>query len=326
VTNVRELWFVGPQQVELRNRPAPLVIGAGQLRARALASGISQGTELLLYKGEGPTPFDPSLDAPGAPTYPRRYGYAWVGEVVESNSARHAPGSRVFALAPHGDQHCFDAEQARPLPEGVPTERAVLAANLETAVNVIWDAGVALGDDVVVIGGGVVGLLVGYAARRGGAGSVGVIEPSAVRRQAALKLGFDRAVGPEQSFERGADVVIEATGNPACLDRAVGLARDEGLVVVASFYGERTAPVALGADFHRRRLTLRASQVSRLSPSRSVGWSLARRFALVSTLLADPVLDALLEQPVAFAEAAATYARLARAPGDGLQTLFHYAS
>ncbi len=322
---MRELWFVGPQTVELRVGPAPRVLGSGQLRARAVASGISQGTELLLYRGEGPTPFDPSLDAPGAPTYPRRYGYAWVGEVVESLSDEHPLGSRVFALAPHGDEHCFDAERARRLPDGLPAERAVLAANLETAVNVVWDAGVALGDDVLVIGGGVVGLLAGYAARRGGATSVRLLEPSALRRQAALQLGFDAAFAPEQAILQPADVVIEASGNPACLDRAVALARDEGLIVVASFYGQRVAPVALGADFHRRRLTLRASQVSRLPPARSVGWSFARRFALVTDLLKDPALDALLERPVPFAEAPATYARLVRAPGDALQTLFHYA-
>src|SRR4051812_49262893 len=176
--SLRELWFTAPGQVELRGAlPAPLA--SGQARLRALASGISQGTELLLYEGAGPTPFDPSLDAPGAPTYPRRYGYAWVGEVVESKSDQHAPGARVFALLPHGDQHCLDAARARRLPEGVPAERAVLAATLETAVNVVWDASVGLGDDVVVIGGGVVGLLAGYAARRSGAGSVCVIEPSA---------------------------------------------------------------------------------------------------------------------------------------------------
>ncbi len=321
----RELWFVGPQTVELRKGAAPRALGPGQLRARALASGISQGTELLLYKGEGPTPFDPSLDAPGAPTYPRRYGYAWVGEVVESTSDAHPLGARVFALAPHGDQHCFDADLARRLPEGLSAERAVLAANLETAVNVVWDAGVGLGDDVLVIGGGVVGLLAGYAARRSGAGSVRLIEPSGLRRQAALKLGFTTAVSPQEIVELKADVVIEASGNPACLDQAVALARDEGLIVVASFYGQRVAPVALGADFHRRRLTMRASQVSRLPLGRSIGWSFARRFALVTDLLQDPALEALLEPALPFADAPAIYARLARAPGDALQTLFHYA-
>jgi len=321
---VRELWFTGPEQVELRSA-LPAGLGAGQVRLRALASGISQGTELLLYRGEGPTPFDPSLDAPGAPTYPRRYGYAWVGEVVESHSPELSPGARAFALAPHGDEHCAEASQVRRLPDSVPAARAVLAANLETAVNVTWDAGVALGDDVVVVGGGVVGLLTGFAALRGGASRVRLLEPSERRRQVALALGFVQALPPEEAHGISADVVIEASGNPACLDLAVPLARDEGVIVVASFYGQRVAPVALGSDFHRRRLTLRASQVSRLPPSRSAGWSLARRFALVSELLQNPALDALLDPAVPFSEAPATYARLARAPGDSLQISFSYA-
>jgi threonine dehydrogenase-like Zn-dependent dehydrogenase len=200
-----------------------------------------------------------------------------------------------------------------------------LAANLETAVNVTWDAGIALGDDVVVVGGGIVGLLAGFTALRGGASRVRLLEPSQRRRQAALALGFEQALPPEDAHGISADVVIEASGNPACLDLAVPLARDEGVIVVASFYGQRVAPVALGSDFHRRRLTLRASQVSRLPPSRSAGWSLARRFALVTELLRNPVLDALLDPAVPFAEAPAIYARLARAPSDSLQTSFSYA-
>ncbi|HXK16443.1 MAG TPA: zinc-binding alcohol dehydrogenase [Polyangiaceae bacterium] len=321
--SLRELWFVAPEQVELRAAPsAPLL--PGQLRLRALASGISQGTELLLYRGEGPTPFDPSLDAPGAPTFPRRYGYAWVGEITESNSAAHAVGTRVFALLPHGDEHRVNAAQVRPLPEELPAERGVLAANLETAVNVVWDAAVALGDDVLVIGGGVVGLLTGHLAKLSGARRVLLVEPSAVRRRAALRLGFDDAWSPAQLPAISVDVVIEASGNPACLDLAIASARLEGVIVVASFYGERAANIALGADFHRRRLTLRASQVSRLPPGRSAGWSFSRRFELVVDLLKNPALDALLERPVPFDEAPSIYARLARAPGETLQMLFRY--
>ena len=320
----RELWFTGPERVEVRSGQAIGPLRAGQVRVRALASGISQGTELLLYRGEGPTPFDPSLDAPGTPTYPRRYGYAWVGEVVESQSDAQAVGARIFALAPHGDEHCLDATQVRALPATLPAERAVLAANMETAVNVGWDAGIALGDDVVVIGGGVVGLLIGYAARKSGASRVRLLEPSARRRQAALALGFTEAVSPGEGGGFSADVVIEASGNPACLDPALALVRDEGVVVVASFYGQRVAPVALGADFHRRRLSLRASQVSRLPPSHGVGWSFGRRFQLVCELLQNPALDALLDAAVPLGEAPATYARLARAPGEALQTLFRY--
>ncbi|RYZ02242.1 MAG: zinc-binding alcohol dehydrogenase [Myxococcales bacterium] len=322
----RELWFTGPGRVELREAGSIAVLAPGQLRARALASGISQGTELLLFNGEGPTPFDPSLDAPGALTYPRRYGYAWVGEVTESRSEQHAPGTRVFGLLPHGDEHVYEGARARALPKGVPPQRAVLAANLETAVNVAWDAGITLGDEVVVLGGGVVGCLVGWLAKRCGAHLVRVVEPSAVRRVAALELGVDEAVTPEELAPSAcADVVIEATGNPSCLARAIALARDEATIVVASFYGARVAEVPLGADFHRRRLTLRASQVSRLPPSRSAGWSFDRRFALVADLLQNPRLDALVAAPVPFSEAPAVYARLSRSPAESLQIVFDYA-
>ena len=321
----RELWFVAPQRVELRSVDTSAPLSDGQIRARALASGVSQGTELLLFKGEGPTPFDPSLDTPDAPTYPRRYGYAWVGEVQESRHESLAPGTRVFALAAHADEHRLDAGQARALPSSVPAERAVLAASLETAINVVWDARIGLGDDVVVIGGGIVGLLVGHLAKLSGARRLRLIEPSPTRRRAARALGFDEASSSVPGVAPVADVVVEASGNPECLEQAISLLRDEGVVVVASFYGQRLAQLALGSDFHRRRLSLRASQVSRIPPARSARWSLDRRFALVITLLQNPALDALLDEPVPLAHAEQVYARLARSPGDSLQTVFSYA-
>lgn len=318
----RELWFTAPGSVELREAPRCASLGAGQVRARALASGLSQGTELLLFKGEGPTPFDPSLDAPGAATYPRRYGYAWVGEVTESMSTSLAVGAHVFGLLPHGDEHVVAAERLRELPKEQPPTRAVLAANLETALNVVWDAAIALGDEVAVLGGGIVGLLSGFLATLGGA-RARLLEPSSRRREVAVALGLEVQLQPTT---RLADVVIEATGDPKSLDRAIELARDEATIVVASFYGSRVAPVALGAEFHRRRLTLRASQVSRLPPSRSVGWSYDRRFELVTRLLQDSRLEALLDPPVPFGEAPAVYARLLHAPGEALQTVFDYRS
>lgn len=326
----RGLWFVGPRAVEVRAAPLPPV-GPGQVLARALASGVSQGTELLLYRGEGNTPFDPSLDAPGAPTYPRRYGYAWVGEVVEAVEAVEGdrgvdglkPGTRVFALAPHGDLHVFDARAARPIDRAIPPARAVLAASLETAVTCVWDSGASLGDAVVVIGGGVIGLLVARLVAAAG-GRVRLVEPSPRRRAVAAALGI-AAVHPDDDAPHGdADVVVEATGNPAALDRAIAHAAHEATVVVASFYGARTAPLSLGADFHRRRLVMRASQVSSVPAARSARWTLARRFELVRSLLADARLDALVDPPESFDSAPAVYARLDRAPGDAMQTVFVY--
>ncbi len=292
---------------------------------RALASGVSQGTELLLYRGQGPTPFDPSLDAPGAPTYPRRYGYAWVGEVLDRGAGvTLPPGTRVFALAPHGDFHVLDVAAARPLDRAIPPGRAVLAASLETAITCVWDAGVQLGDAVVVLGGGVVGLLVAKLARSSG-GRVRLVEPSHHRRAVAQALGIP-AVSPDEDVPRAdADIVIEATGNPAVLERAIAHAAHEAVVVVvASFYGARAAPVPLGSDFHRRRLRLQSSQVSTLPASRGLRWTPARRFDLVHSLLRDPSLDALVERMHTFSDAVAVYERLDRSPGDAIQTVFEY--
>ena len=323
----RELWFTGPRAVEVRNGALP-PLRTGQVVARALASGVSQGTELLLYRGLGPTPFDPSLDASGAPTYPRRYGYAWVGEVIEraagiDDASVPAIGTRVFALAPHGSRHVLEATALRPLDRAIPPRRAVLAANLETAITCVWDAGISLGDRVVVLGGGVVGLLVARLATASG-GHVRLVEPSTRRRGVAAALGIV-AVSPDQDEPcADADVVVEATGDPRVLERAIEHAAREAAIVVASFYGSRTAPVPLGADFHRRRLRLVATQVSSLPPSHAPRWTFGRRFDLVRSLLAEPALDALIDPPCRFEDAVAVYERLDRSPGDAVQTVFEY--
>ncbi|HEY8039578.1 MAG TPA: zinc-binding alcohol dehydrogenase [Polyangiaceae bacterium] len=321
----RELWFVAPRAVEVRAGTAPTA-ARGQVLARALASGVSQGTELLLYRGEGPTPFDPSLDSPESPTYPRRYGYAWVGEVIDRGEAVEQPelGARVFALAPHGDLHALDARAARPLDPAIPPARAVLAASLETAVTCVWDAGVSLGDDVVVLGGGVVGALSGWLAASAGA-RVRLVEPSAPRRETARALGLALVCSPAEDEPRGdADVVIEATGDPSALDRAIAHAGREATVTVASFYGARTHPVALGGEFHRRRLVLRSSQVSSVPAGRRARWTATRRFELVRRLLEEPRLDALVSGVVSFDDAPAVYARLDATPDDLMQAVFDY--
>ena len=321
----RELWFLGPRQVEVRTGTPRPELAPGEVRVRALCSGVSQGTELLLYRGEGPIIFDPSLDASTAPTYPRRYGYAWVGEIIESQAHSLHPGQRIFALRTHGDVHVLRPQDVRCIPDGIPSARATLAANLETALNIVWDAGISLGDDVVVVGGGVVGLLTSLLCKRAGAVRVRLIEPSIRRREAAHVLGIDSVIAPEEDAPAGdADVVIEATGDPACLDRAILHAGPEALVVVASFYGERRSPVSLGVEFHRRRLQLKASQVSRLPPHKTARWDVTRRFARVLDYLGDERLDALLDPPVRFEDAPALFARLDADGGRALHSVFTY--
>ena len=292
---MRELWFVAPKKVEIRESE-PRAPANGEIVVRGLASCVSQGTELLLYRGEGPPRFDPSLDAAG---YPCRYGYAWVGE-TES-------GARVFALAPHADAHVLRESDLRELPNDVPEARAALAANLETAVTCVWDSEIGLGDRALVLGGGVIGILVAWLLERAGA-KVTLAEPRRQRRAAALALVPNLTLGdvPEGS----ADVVIEATGDPRALDVAVKACASGGRIVVASFYGARRRPIDLGDRFHRERLELRSSQVSRIPPRLSSRWNVDRRFALVVDLLGEPGLDHLLAPPVPFARAPQLYASL----------------
>ncbi len=308
----RALWFVAPRSVELRSETlrAP---GPREVVVRGLASGVSQGTEMLLYRGEGPEVFDPSLAGPagGATTYPRRYGYAWVGEITACGSnARLREGTRVFALAPHGEGHVLDSDAVRALPEDFSATRAVLAANLETAITCAWDASPSLGDDAVVLGGGVVGILTAWLLAKTGA-NVTLIERSEKRRAAARALAPSLLIESAAAPDGTADVVVEATGDPRVLDDAIAWTRPEGRIVVASFYGARRAPVDLGDAFHRRRLELRASQVSTIPPRLRERWTPARRWLFVLSLLHERALDALIAPPTPFERAAELYAALA---------------
>jgi threonine dehydrogenase-like Zn-dependent dehydrogenase len=258
--------------------------------------------------------------------YPRRYGYAWVGEVIALGEGVAAPsvGTRVFALAPHGDLHALDATDLRLIDPSIPPTRAVLAANLETAVTCVWDSGASIGDEVVVLGGGTVGLLTTWILTAAGA-RVRLVEPSPKRRELGRILGAVVALSPAEDAPKGdADVVFEATGDPRALDSAIQHAGREAKIIVASFYGSRSFPIHLGADFHRRRLVLRASQVSTIPPSRAPRWDARRRFQVVHRLLRDARLDALIDQPAAFDDACRVYARLDASPGETAQAVFDY--
>ncbi|MBS2016827.1 MAG: NAD-binding protein [Deltaproteobacteria bacterium] len=298
-----------PRRVEVRDEPMP-ARGEGELLVRATASAISQGTEMLLYRGEGPERFDPSLDA-SARTYPQRYGYCWVGEVVEGEGL--PAGEQVFALASHATMHVLPVDRVRPIAKAVPATRAVLGANLETALTCTWDAEPALGERAVVLGGGVVGILVAWLLSRCGA-RVTLVERSARRRAAAQALiGAQVELCAALAPEGTSDLVVEATGDPANLDLAIACCAPEARIVVASFYGARRASLDLGDRFHRARLTLRSSQVSTVPPRMAArGWDHRRRWSLVASLLEEQALDALVAPPFPFERAADLYAELDR--------------
>ena len=300
---------------------------AGQVLVRAAFSGISRGTEALVFNGEVPPSQYGVMRAPfqaGEFPGPVKYGYASVGEVQPEGAPPDLAGRTVFCLYPHQDLYRVPAADVTPVPDDVPPGRAVLAANMETAVNVVWDARPAAGDRIVVIGAGVVGLLVAWLCRQVPGTAVTAVDVNPERASAARALGVAFRTAPET--RAAADVVVHASGQPDGLRVALGIAGVEGTIVEASWYGSRSVPLPLGEAFHSRRLTLRSSQVGRVPPDRAARWSRARRLRLALALLRSPALDALVSGESDFADLPAVMARLSRDPRAALCHRIRYPS
>ena len=272
----------------------------GEVLVRAIASGVSRGTEALVFRGEVPQSEWQRMRCPfqkGGFPAPVKYGYALVGCVAEGPEA--LVGRRVFCLHPHQDRLILPAEAVLAVPEDVPDRRAVLAANMETAINGLWDGAPGPGDRIAVIGAGVVGALVGALAARFPGATVELIDINPGREELATALGC-RFARPEQAAGE-ADIVFHASGSPEGLRTALGLAGTEAVVVEMSWYGARMVSLPLGGAFHARRLTLRSSQVGALPPARRPRWSHRRRLELALELLRDPAFDCLLSGDSDFA-------------------------
>jgi len=329
-----KLLFAAPGRVELigdaLEAPPP-----GHALVRTLTSAISAGSELLAFRGQLPadTPLDETLGALGRATftYPFPYGYASVGEVaaVGSGVDQAWAGRRVFAFQPHATMFAAPIAELLPVPDDLDAERAVLLAQMETAINLVLDGAPLHGENVLVIGLGVVGLLTSALLSRFPLAVLAVAEPQARRGQAARALaarpivtGADeigRALGA-----RGADLVYELSGNPDALDDAIAAAGHEARVVVGSWYGDKRARVDLGARFHRRRLRIVSSQVSHIGAALSARWDRQRRFEAAWRALGDIDTLPLVTHRVPFAEAQAAYDLLDRNPEEALQVLLDY--
>ena len=306
-------WVVSPGVGEIR-RESLGVLEPGLLRVRTLYTGISKGTETLVFRGEVPRREYLRMRAPhqsGDFPGPLKYGYCSVGQVEQGPPGWS--GRAVFCLYPHQSLYDVPPEAVTPLPPGLPAGRAVLAANLETAINVLWDAAPSIGDRIAIVGAGVVGLLVGWLAAGIPGCEVRVLDVDAAKAEPARALGLDFqlaggalplvcdlplalpvAVPGDARHTPLADTVIHASGQRAGLVTALGLAGPEASVIEASWYGSREVALPLGEAFHSQRLTLRSSQVGQLPPSQRARWNHARRIELALRLLGDPVLDALI--------------------------------
>ncbi|MDH4063745.1 MAG: zinc-binding alcohol dehydrogenase [Acidobacteriota bacterium] len=312
----RAFWVVKPGLGEIRDQPLPEP-SPDDVVVRALFSGISRGTEALVFSGHVPASERARMRAPfqaGDFPAPVKYGYASVGVVEHGPDALR--GRTVFVLYPHQTRYVVPAAAAHVLPHEVPPGRAVLAANLETAVNGLWDARPHVGDRITVVGGGVVGCLVAWLAGRVPGCQVELVDVNPTRDAVARVLGV--AFARPDAAARNADLVIHASGSPDGLTLALALAADEATIVEMSWYGDRTVTLPLGEAFHARRLSIVSSQVGRVAPAQRARWDTSRRMALALSLLRHPELDALISGESAFDAMPAVMARLADTPDGAL--------
>lgn len=286
-------WIEAAGRGALRETPLG-ALAPGHVRIKARYSGISRGTERLMWAARVPPSEYERMKAPfqdGTFPFPVKYGYCAVGRIVEGAGA----GTRVFALHPHQDVFDVPEAAAIPIPDAVPDEAAPLAAHLETAINALWDFPVRVGDRVAVIGLGAVGACVAKLAARVPGVDLVCIDPSPDARRRLPGFRF-----AESASER--DLVFHASGTPRGLAAAIDAAGFEATIVELSWYGDGAVPAPLGGAFHAKRLTLAASQVGTVSPARRATRTHRQRLELALALLADPAMRLDLGAPIRFAD------------------------
>lgn len=304
----RAFWLDSPGRGEIREFTLPEP-GEDQVLVRSLYSGVSRGTETLVFRGGVPGSQHSAMRAPfqeGDFPGPVKYGYLNVGVVEEGPAA--LTGRTVFCLYPHQTRYVVPAHAVTPVPDGVPAGRAVLAGTVETAVNALWDAAPLVGDRIAVVGAGMVGCSVAALLARFPGVRVQLVDADPARARTADALGAGFALPADALGD--CDLVVHASATEQGLGRALELLRPEGTVVELSWYGDRKVSLPLGEAFHSRRLTVRGSQVGTVSPARAHR-GYADRLALALDLLADPALDALITGESAFEDLPDVMTRLA---------------
>jgi hypothetical protein len=318
IENARAFWVLAPGRSELRSEElaAP---GAGEVLVRAQYSAISRGTEALVFHGRVPPSEYQRMRCPwqtGDFPGPVKYGYSSVGKVHAGSAA--LLGQSVFCLFPHQSAYVVPERAVLPIPAGLPPERAVLAANLETALNATWDAEPRLGDRISVVGGGVLGCLCAYLLGRVPGTEVELVDVRPERALTAQALGVGFSLPAQAQRER--DLVLHASGSESGLCTALELAASDCTVLELSWFGDAVVRLPLGAAFHQKRLSLRSSQVGSVSPRARARFDHRARLALALELCQDPLLDALIDGESAFENLPETMSAVA-APGS--PTLCH---
>ncbi len=338
----RAVLFAAPGVVEVRSEGmAPPE--AGELLIETIVSAISAGTEMLFYRGQVPAGMAVDISIAGltdAVDYPLKYGYACVGRVCDTGAAISETwrDRLIFAFHPHESYFCATPQTLLPVPEAIPPPQAALLPNAETAVNLVMDGAPLVGERVMVMGLGIVGLLTTALLAQFPLAALVAVDPLPHRRRAALQLGASQTIdpsgpdGPELLQEtladagdrRGVDLVYELSGQPTALDSAVSLAGFSSRIVVGSWYGTKPATLQLGGSFHRNRIRLISSQVSAIAPHLSGRWTKARRMENAWQLLANLPVNELISHQFPLEQAAAAYALIDNHPEQTLQVLLNY--
>jgi 2-desacetyl-2-hydroxyethyl bacteriochlorophyllide A dehydrogenase len=328
------LYFLAPRQVALRRESLPSP-ASGQVLVETRLSAISSGTELLFYRGQFPHDIHLDENIPalqGEPRYPLKYGYSLVGRVAALGPQVDAAwqGRLVFAFHPHETHFLAEPAELLPIPAGIRLEDAVFLPNMETALNLVMDGAPLVGEQVVVFGQGIVGLLTTALLASFPLDSLVALDLHPLRRQKSLEAGAHACLSPaelevlRQLQPGGADLVFEVSGAAEALDQAVAAAGFAGRVVIGSWYGQKAARLNLGGRFHRSRIRLVSSQVSSLDPQLSGRWTKARRFELAWKMLEIVQPSRWITQRFPFQQASEAYTLIDRDPASTIQVLLTY--
>ena len=310
------IWYVNDVLPEIRSL-ALKEPGPDEVLVEALASGVSRGTESLVFQGLIPETDYDRMRAPhqeGDFPYPVKYGYSMIGTVLQGPA--DLMGKRVFCLYPHQTRFVIHRDKLTPIDDAIPTARAVLTANMETALNAVWDGFAAPGDKIAVIGAGVVGCLTAYLASRIPGTSVSLIDLNPGRRTIAQSLDI-KFCTPDQ-IGSDFDLIFHASASQSGLQMAIDKAGFEARIIEMSWYGTRPISIGLGAAFHSKRLQIIGSQVGTIPPSRRSRWSFDRRLSTALSLLKDPRLDSLLDEACHFEQASERLSKWLAPGGQGL--------
>lgn len=345
--SVRELWFTQPYHVEVRERSLP-PLASGHIRVKNECSAISAGTEMLVYRGQLPS--DISLDATleslqHNQTYPLQYGYACVGRVEQIGAEVDSSwlGKRVFSFQPHASHFAATPEQVILLPDDIEPEAAVFLANMETAVNLVLDGSPALGERVLILGQGVVGLLVSSLLAQFPLTQLVALESLSLRKAQSLKFGVQQVFDPHlaadlasleqllhlpvqlsDTAKSGADLIYEVSGVASALNLAINLSSYAGRIVIGSWYGNKAANLNLGGVAHRNRLKFISSQVSTIAPEWSGRWDKSRRFDVAWDMIRRVQPQQMISHRVPLEQAPFLYSLLDQAPEEILQAVLTY--